>query len=217
LSRQEKNVLYGSKKGFDMRVKTEERRLAIIEKASKVFEEKGYSGTTMAEISERVGGSKATLYGYFPSKDDLFVAVLEDGINRDASETARLMEPPGALEDRLRAFARAYAKLTVRPDIMRLKRLVISEAERSGIGKRIYDIGPGPFARRGAEILAAEMEAGTLRKADPVRAVNVLDALLQGPPMSFTLLGVIDHIDEADVIAAADHAVDIFLRAYAPE
>ncbi len=60
-----------------MRVKTEERRQAIIEKAREVFQEEGFDRASMSEIAARVGGSKATLYSYFKSKEELFVAVMK--------------------------------------------------------------------------------------------------------------------------------------------
>ena len=59
-----------------MRVKTDQKRLAILAAAGELFREQGYSGASMAAVSERVGGSKATLYRYFQSKEDLFVTVL---------------------------------------------------------------------------------------------------------------------------------------------
>ena len=60
-----------------MRVRTESKREAILEAASHVFLESGFEGASMAEIAARVGGSKATLYGYFGSKEDLFVEVTQ--------------------------------------------------------------------------------------------------------------------------------------------
>ena len=61
-----------------MRVKTEERRQAIIEVAREAFTAQGFENTSMAEIASRVGGSKATLYNYFSSKEELFAAVIDE-------------------------------------------------------------------------------------------------------------------------------------------
>jgi len=59
-----------------MKSKTEAKRLAILNAASEVFREVGFERASMSEIRARIGGSKATLYNYFPSKDDLIVAYL---------------------------------------------------------------------------------------------------------------------------------------------
>ncbi|MHA2305588.1 MAG: TetR/AcrR family transcriptional regulator [Candidatus Hodarchaeales archaeon] len=49
----------------------------IIEGAYKVFREKGYHQTKMNDIADQLGYSKATLYSYFMSKEELFVATFE--------------------------------------------------------------------------------------------------------------------------------------------
>jgi len=59
-----------------MRVRTDERRNAIIQAATEIFAKVGYERASMATIAERTGGSKTTLYGYFPSKEELFWAAM---------------------------------------------------------------------------------------------------------------------------------------------
>ena len=59
-----------------MRVRTEEKRQEIVRIAAELFEQLGYERTSMSAIAASVGGSKATLYGYFASKEDLLRAVL---------------------------------------------------------------------------------------------------------------------------------------------
>jgi len=54
-----------------------ERREAILEAAATVFGEKGAHAATMAEVAEAADVSKGTVYLYFPSKDDLFLALTE--------------------------------------------------------------------------------------------------------------------------------------------
>src|SRR5262245_44391850 len=55
----------------------DDRRDAIVAIAHEAFLANGYAGTSMSAIAARVGGSKATLYNYFKSKQDLFIAVVE--------------------------------------------------------------------------------------------------------------------------------------------
>ena len=50
-----------------------ERRQAILKAALDVYETEGYLGTTMEKIAERAELSKATLYLYFKTKDEIFV------------------------------------------------------------------------------------------------------------------------------------------------
>jgi AcrR family transcriptional regulator len=51
----------------------------IIEKAKSIFEEKGFSNTTIEEIASAAQISKPTLYNYFSGKDDVFRAVVDLG------------------------------------------------------------------------------------------------------------------------------------------
>ena len=59
-----------------MKSKTESKRQAILQAAADIFREVGFDRATMSDIRERIGGSKATLYNYFPSKEKLFFEVM---------------------------------------------------------------------------------------------------------------------------------------------
>lgn len=59
-----------------MRRRTEAKRNAILKVAEELFRKKGYQNTSMGEITAKLGGSKATVYGYFKSKKLLFEAVM---------------------------------------------------------------------------------------------------------------------------------------------
>ena len=58
----------------------QQRREEIIRAAERVFFARGFAGATMDEIAERAELSKGTLYLYFSSKDDLYMAVAREGI-----------------------------------------------------------------------------------------------------------------------------------------
>ena len=76
----------------------ERKRRQILDIARDVFLRDGFSGTSMSEISAKVGGSKGTLYAYFASKNELFQAVLEDFLARHEAEISGTITaggPPG--------------------------------------------------------------------------------------------------------------------------
>ena len=75
-----------------MRVRTEEKRREIVRIARDLFHEHGFERTSMSMISEAVGGSKATLYGYFASKEQLLAATLIYDVTEQAEQ---LMNEPG--------------------------------------------------------------------------------------------------------------------------
>src|ERR1700752_2976191 len=67
-----------------MRVRTEEKRRDIVRVASDLFHDNGYERTSMSMISEKLGGSKPTLYGYFSSKEELLAATLVYDVTEEA-------------------------------------------------------------------------------------------------------------------------------------
>ena len=54
-----------------MKEQVKDKRTAIIEAALKLFTERGFHGTSTAEISKEAGVATGTLFNYFPTKEDL--------------------------------------------------------------------------------------------------------------------------------------------------
>jgi AcrR family transcriptional regulator len=198
-----------------MRVRTDERRRSIVDAAWGVFKENGYERATMSDISERVGGSKATLYGYFQSKEQLFAAVLEEVISGQAETTfARLMRQ-GELKARLLDFARDYLETRMTPDSLAIERALIAEGERSDLGERLRMRFVQPHWRRLAAALDQEMQAGRLRRADPNLATSHFRGLVEADLIERRLHGD-PAITAHEIETAVTEGVGAFLRAYSP-
>lgn len=60
-----------------IRMNKEERRKQIIESAMNIFVDKGYNGTTTAEIAKAANISEVTLFRHFSSKQELFLEVVD--------------------------------------------------------------------------------------------------------------------------------------------
>ena len=71
------------------RMQVDERRRQLLELGAKLFATHSFGELSMARIAREAGISKALLYHYFPSKQDFFVATLQQG----AQEIARQTEP----------------------------------------------------------------------------------------------------------------------------
>ncbi|MFD2782966.1 TetR/AcrR family transcriptional regulator [Novosphingobium pokkalii] len=74
------------------RCSPDERRENILAVATEVFTQTGYGATSMSAIAAELGGSKATLYKYFPSKEQLFEAVLMRGCGAVLAALEQLAE-----------------------------------------------------------------------------------------------------------------------------
>ena len=87
------------------------KRPRLVEAACSVFAEKGYASTRVADIAERAGVGKGTVYEYFTSKEELLFAVFES-INMDISarmETA--LAAGGSTEEQLHILLRLGAEV----------------------------------------------------------------------------------------------------------
>jgi AcrR family transcriptional regulator len=71
------------------RMQVDERRRQLLERGAELFATHSFSELSMARIAREAGISKALLYHYFPSKQDFFLATLQQG----AQEIARRTEP----------------------------------------------------------------------------------------------------------------------------
>ncbi|MCB0221493.1 MAG: TetR/AcrR family transcriptional regulator [Chrysiogenetes bacterium] len=73
-------------------VKTQARRDEILKAATKVFADKGYHETGIADIAAEMGSGHGTFYRYFKNKRDIFVHVIQEAA--DQITKGLMMEPP---------------------------------------------------------------------------------------------------------------------------
>ncbi|HEY3440261.1 MAG TPA: TetR/AcrR family transcriptional regulator [Paludibaculum sp.] len=78
----------------------------ILAAARTVFAEKGYQEATMDQIAEVAGVAKGTLYSYFPSKRDVYVAELSHGAGQLLELTRGVIASPGDLRSKIQMFIR---------------------------------------------------------------------------------------------------------------
>ena len=200
-----------------MRTKCDMRRMAFIQCAAELVREKGVENASMDNIVARLGGSKATLYNYFPSKDALLKAVLAHCALTQLGEVFRLLDPQQPLRAMLQDFAHKFLAELLAPDVLATLRLAQQDAERCDMGREFYEAGPKRGWTMVAEFLQAHMQAGHLRQADPWVAALHLRGLLESELLGPRLLGVIDTVSAEEIDAAANRALDVYLRGYAPD
>src|SRR4051794_36358354 len=87
------------------------RPAEIVEAALALFAERGFAATKLEAVAERAGIGKGTLYLYFPNKEELFRAVVRQGLlpNLEAAE-AMVAAHTGSAADILREIAGYFVK-----------------------------------------------------------------------------------------------------------
>jgi AcrR family transcriptional regulator len=92
---------------------------AILDAAAELFAERGFEGTALRDVAERVGVRAPSLYNHFPSKQSLYAAVLERGLG-PVLELLALAAQSGSELDRSRVVADVMAVLARHPHLPRL-------------------------------------------------------------------------------------------------
>ena len=197
--------------------KSDIKRQAILENAYRLFRAQGFDGTSMADITSQVGGSKATLYSHFTSKEELFVECMMAALENYMSDTLKHLEVSRSdPEAALRNFGTSVLNFICSPEQVEVRRLMIAEAARSGTGKLFFDK-LAALRSKISSFLDACMVSGLLRLDDPDLAADHLGALLEAEVLEPLLLNVREGaLGEGETALAARRAVAAFLRAYAP-
>ena len=198
-----------------MRVKTDAKRREIVATAWEVFRSKGFEGASMSDVAERLGGSKATLYRYYSSKEELFAASLEEALKEQSGEAYQRVTRGGDLRERLLEFADTYLKFRLTPEMIGIHRVMIASAERSDLSAVLRAEFIDPNWRRFADVIEREMAAGHLRKADPYLASIHFRGLVEADVLERRLSGE-RLVTSAQIETAVQQGVEVFLRAYAP-
>ncbi len=197
-----------------MRKKSEERRQAMIDIAGEVFNEIGFEGASMAEISARIGGSKATLYNYFSSKEEIFVEVMMKQVGCQFEEAFMALRNEDDLRAGLLRLARHYLDVVFRPEVIAVKRLTSYYAGKSELGPMLYERGPKRGWTKIADFLKVKMEEGKLRDSDAWIAALQFRALVEAEWMEARMLNVVTEISPQALQDSAERAVDAFLYLY---
>ena len=200
-----------------MRKKTEGKRQAIIDEAADLFRETGFERASMSELCLRVGGSKATLYNYFSSKEEVFAEVLMQATEDQFQATHEALDP--TLQDitqALESFGRGLLTLLYSPQVQAARRLVVSEIVRSDLGRTCYERGHARSPAEVAEFLQQAMDQGKLRQADPRIASLHLKGLLEAEWIDRFMFQMLDAVDPEQIAASVKRAVAVFMAAYGP-
>ncbi|MFF9634557.1 TetR/AcrR family transcriptional regulator [Streptomyces bacillaris] len=160
------------------RARSEERRAEILRATLEVIAERGYRGATLGAVAERVGLTQQGLLHYFPTKEALLVAVLEDRDRWDTGGGGRGGED-GAW--RLELLGSLVEYNAMRPGIVQTFSALLGESVTEEHPAREF------FTRRYTQVragMAATLRAeygGTLPGGlTPERAAVLLVAVMDG-------------------------------------
>ncbi|MGH8456329.1 MAG: TetR/AcrR family transcriptional regulator [Stenotrophobium sp.] len=189
------------------------RREALLLAAREIFLEKGYAAASVEDVVGRVGGSKATLYSYFGSKEGLF----GDMIASLCDQFVATLEVPhkldGDIEQTLTRFAKRLLKTFMDPERVAMHRTLFAEITRfPELAERIYESGQLRGARAFSNFLRLQHEAGLLHCPDPARSAVIFTEMIKADPQRRALLGLPAFKNDRELDRYVANAVQIFLH-----
>jgi TetR/AcrR family transcriptional regulator, repressor for uid operon len=156
------------------------RRGRILAAARGCFAAKGFHAASTAEISTAAGVSVANLYQYFPSKDDLVVALCEDDLARDLESVLALAAGP-SLAAGMEAGLEELAAEAKDAERLRLRMEIFAEAFRNERVRAAVMAAEGALTVALRDVLARARERGEVRAdLDLTAAAGLLAALIDG-------------------------------------
>lgn len=163
----------------------ETRAGELLDAALDLFVEKGFAGTRSEEVAQRAGVSKGTLFLYFPSKEELFKAVVRENISGRFDQWNQELDAfQGTSADLLRHFMMMWWQRIGATRTSGITKLLISEARNFPELAAFYQqevIVPGQTLIR--RILDRGVAGGEFCVPDPEYAVFGITA-----PMIFLIM-----------------------------
>lgn len=191
-----------------------DRRTHYLDTALQLFLEHGFNGVSMDQLVAAAGGSKATLYRYFDSKDRLFEAIIDDLSHRAPASEADGDLGALDLEEGLRTLGRAIATVALSDRVIVLLRLAIGEFARfPNLAITLYDHGPAVSYERLRLFIAAQQGAGEIEVPAPQIAAEQFLGGIIGHQQLRMALGVGTPTSE-EIEERIDAAVTSFVATY---
>ncbi|MDH4274960.1 MAG: TetR/AcrR family transcriptional regulator [Gammaproteobacteria bacterium] len=183
------------------------KQTAIVEAAQILFLQNGYAATHMDTVAIYAGVTKQTVYRYFPTKEELFVAVMERV--RDVP-LASYRFADGTLAEELTHFGRDVLAFHLRDEALGLYRLILTEGAEGGLMPHFMQTGP----QRVLQPLEAFLRQRCPSLQDCAFAAQMFVTMLLAP-RNRQLMNANDKISVAEQRAHIAKVVEFFLQAIA--
>jgi AcrR family transcriptional regulator len=160
-----------------------------------------------------VGGSKATLYNYFSSKEEIFTAVMDSVADQMTIAFESLSTTVG-IKPALFDFGCQYLTSLYSSELAMVTKMAYTEADKSDLGRHFFENGPKKGLAHLQRFLTYHVENRALTPCDTGIAALQLRALLEAELREQFALGIIGQPDTQTIQDVVERAVDSFLTLY---
>lgn len=187
----------------------EETKKRITDKAKQLFTQKGYGAVTMNEVCEIAGVSKGSLYHHFPSKDELFLQVLEEDSEQWNTEWEKKRTALTDVEEQLFALAEHYANDFQNPLLKAMEEYSRSRIITDEVVQRLLRINDNN-SQACREVLSEGMRKGEFAEGDLDQLVFMISSMMEG--LSKIYYTVDRDLEQAKISAYYQDAVRLLLN-----
>jgi len=155
-------------------------RVRVLQVALSLFADRGYRGTSLRDIAKRIGIKAPSLLHHFPSKQQLYLAVLEQIFSAMEDSARLIMASPGGPQEQMRkAIADSIDFIARKPDAMKL--LWKEFADESGVGRTVMKRRLPPLNAIGMNFIFRGQREGAFRsELDSFNFLHTLNSIVTG-------------------------------------
>lgn len=192
------------------------KRDQILDAATCLFMEQGFTQTRMDHIAKAARISKQTLYDRFADKNKLFTAVIEAKCQEYIPREAAEMPAGTSAHESLFTMGRALFYLVMSEEAIRMHRMMAAEAQHNpALTRLFYDSGPAPVERMMVEKMFQLKKSGKLNIKNPETAKEMFGSLFTGSSLYMRrLLNIGRQPTRREMDAYVRRAVDFFLASH---
>ena len=194
-----------------VRVAARDRRLQIMEAAKELFARQGLEGTTTREIAERARVNEAIIFRHFPSKEDLYWAIIDRESELAGWQPALRRQLSSAAGDREIFTSIAEDILTRRAKDSSLSRLLLFSAlENQERSQRFFQTHVVAYYELIAEYIGRRIQQGTFRAVNPLLAARGFVGMIVYHSLIQEIYGA-QRYQDFDVKEVSETLTDIWL------
>jgi TetR/AcrR family transcriptional regulator, mexJK operon transcriptional repressor len=186
----------------------QQSRDRLLDSALLLFLEHGYGNLSMETIARDARVSLRTIYGQFGGKAGLFGAL----IGRCSDQFIGSLSDDYPLEEALTLFGRQFLYRITRPDVLRMRAILIGESPRfPDLATQFYENGPRRTLDHLTRFFTRQQQAGRITNVDPGFLADQFVSALRGERLQRLQLGLEPTPTEADVEDWVVQATRLFL------
>lgn len=187
----------------------------VLQGARDVFLRDGFEGASVDDIARAAGVSKATLYSYFPDKQQMFMEMACEeclAMAEEATGKVDLSLPPQVV---LAPAAEQIVSLLLSPFAQAMFRICVAESDRfPELGRRFYETGPLLGRQRIGDYLRAATARGELKIDDFDMAADQFAELCRANLWPRMVFGIQTEFTTDEIRYVAEEAARTFIARF---